>query len=230
MRLKLLPFIVLTLAIAFTAGDSYAKKKPVMGVDEFRNDTHAGWWRSGVGSELAGMLTNELGSMGAFKMVERKKIESVLREQDLGASGRVRKGTAAKIGNLTGAQYLVMATVSAYEEDTSTRGGGISFGGISLGGSKQKAYIAVDLRVVNTTTGDVDFIRTVDVHPIVDRFSFGGGVLMYLGGSKALRFHSPHLVNFEVVSESTIPRGGNPCVSHVLAAAIKGSCHTENRA
>ena len=43
-------------------------------------------------------------------------------------------GTGAKIGKLTGAQYLVTGTVTAYEEETSSTGGGISFGGVSLGG------------------------------------------------------------------------------------------------
>ena len=162
MKHKSLVAIIFLSALVLTASQSLAGKKPTMGVDEFKNDTSAGWWHSGVGRELAGMLTNELGTTGKFKMVERKKLSSVLREQDLGASGRVRKGTAAKIGRLTGAKYLVMATVTSYEEDTSSRGGGISFGGFSIGGNKGKAYIAVDLRVVNTTTGDVEFFRTVE--------------------------------------------------------------------
>lgn len=162
MKARLFLQILLVFAVAVTASAAFAGGKPTMGVDEFRNDTTASWWRRGVGRELAGMLTNELGSTGKFKMVERKKLNSVLREQDLGASGRVRKGTAAKIGKLTGAKYLVMATVTSYEEDTSTRGGGLSFRGFSIGGSKKKAYIAIDLRVVNTTTGEVDFFRTIE--------------------------------------------------------------------
>jgi curli biogenesis system outer membrane secretion channel CsgG len=108
------------------------------------------------------MLSNELVATGRFKVVERSKLESVLEEQNLGASGRVRQGTSAKIGQLTGAQYLVMGTVTAYEEDVASTGGGISIKGISLGGSKQNAYLAVDIRVVNTETGEVDFVRTIE--------------------------------------------------------------------
>lgn len=153
-------FSLLTILVS-TSGVE-ARKKPVLAVDEFKNDTNAWWWRGGTGRDLAGMLTNELAAGGEFKMVERKRIDSVLKEQNLGASGRIRKGTAAKIGNLTGAKYLVMGTVTSFEEDTSTRGGGLSFGGFSIGGSKKKAYLAVDIRVVNTSTGDVDFVRTVE--------------------------------------------------------------------
>ena len=91
-----------------------AKDKPVLGVIEFKNESGAGWWRGGVGWELAGMLTNELSATNAFRVVERSKLENVLEEQDLAASGRVKAGTGARIGQLTGAQYLVAGTVTSY--------------------------------------------------------------------------------------------------------------------
>jgi curli biogenesis system outer membrane secretion channel CsgG len=108
------------------------------------------------------MLSNELAATGKFRIVERSKLEAVMEEQNLGASGRVRSGTGAKIGQLTGAQYLIMGTVTAYEEDVASTGGGISFKGISLGGKKENAYLAVDIRVVNTDTGEVDYVRTIE--------------------------------------------------------------------
>lgn len=166
-------FVVATLALAGVgfAGLALAQGgKPSVGVSEFKNETNAGWWSGGVGWELSGMLSNELSSTGSFRVVERAKLESVLEEQNLGASGRVRSGTGADIGKLTGAQYLVYGTVSAYEENTASTGGGISFKGISLGGKKSEAYVAVDIRVVNTTTGEVDYSRTVEGR------TSGGGV------------------------------------------------------
>ena len=145
-------------------------KRPVMAVDQFKNTSGAGWWRGGMGWELAGALSNELGANGKFKMVERKRLQSVIGEQDLAASGRIRKGTGAKIGQITGAQFLVMGTVTAYEEEVSGGGGGIRIGPVSLGGKKEEAYIAVDLRVVDTTTGDIVASRTVEAR------SSGGGI------------------------------------------------------
>ena len=134
------------------AGSAFAKDRAVVAVLDFTNETQAAWWQSDVGRELGGMLANELVSTGAFKVVERQKLDSVLGEQDLGASGRVSKSTAAKMGQITGAQYLVTGNVAAYEENTSSTGGGIGFKGISLGGKSSKAYLAIDLRVVNATT------------------------------------------------------------------------------
>lgn len=153
-------------------------QKPSIGVAEFKNESGAGWWRGGVGWELSGMLANELAATGDFNVVERSKLESVLAEQDLGASGRVSSSTSARIGKLTGAQYLVMGTVTSYEEGTSSKGGGIAFKGISLGGKKSKAYIAVDIRVVNSTTGEIDFVRTIEG----EAKSGGMSVGLYRGG------------------------------------------------
>jgi curli biogenesis system outer membrane secretion channel CsgG len=131
MRIRTFAFasILLLLTTAAFAGD-----RPSLGVSEFKNDTTASWWYGGAGSDLAAMLTNELAAMDKFKMVERAKLDAVLDEQDLADSGRISKSTGAKIGKLTGAKYLVFATVSAFESDVKGTGGGLSFRGISVGG------------------------------------------------------------------------------------------------
>ena len=149
------------LAIALTSVAAFAAD-PAVGVAEFRNDSGAAWWRGGVGNDLAGMLSNELASTGKFRVVERKKLQGVIDEQDLSEAGRVSKATRVKSGKLTGAKYLVYATVTSYEENVKGGGGGISFRGINVGGKKNEAYIAVDLRVVDTTTGDIAFSRSVE--------------------------------------------------------------------
>lgn len=174
--------IVVALALwgALAADAAMAQRggKPVVAVAEFKNESGAGWWRGGVGWELSGMLSNELAATGDFKVVERSKIEDVLSEQNLAASGRVSAGTGAKIGKLTGAQYLIAGTVTAYEEETASTGGGISFGGVSLGGKSEKAYLAVDLRVINATTGEIEFVRTIEGNAKGGGMSIG----LYRGG------------------------------------------------
>lgn len=165
------------IALMFIAGTALAAK-PSIGVAEFTNETSAGWWYGGVGRDLAGMLANELAGTGKFKVVEREKLDKVLDEQDLADSGRISKSSGAKIGKLTGAQYLVVATLSAFETDVKGTGGGVSFRGISVGGKKEDAYMAVDLRVIDTTTGEVSYTRTVEA-----RASSGGlSVGVYRGG------------------------------------------------
>jgi len=217
MRTKTLFIILLTLI----AGSALAEK-PSLGVAEFRNDTSAGWWSGGVGRELAGMLTNELASTGKFKMVEREKLDAVLEEQDLADSGRISKKSGAKIGKLTGAKYLVVATLSSFENDVKGTGGGVSFRGISVGGKKEDAYLAVDLRVVDTTTGEVEYTRSVEA-----RASSGGlNVGLYRGG------FGGNLGKYEKTPTGKAIRAVIMEISEYLACAMvdKGDCLAEYQA
>jgi TolB-like protein len=54
------------------------------------------------------MLTTEFAMNGQLRVVDRSRIAELLKEQDLGASGRVDAATAAKIGKVVGAKYMVM--------------------------------------------------------------------------------------------------------------------------
>jgi curli biogenesis system outer membrane secretion channel CsgG len=54
------------------------------------------------------MLTTELAQNPALRVVDRSNIKNLMTEQDLGASGRVDAGTAARLGKLVGARYMVM--------------------------------------------------------------------------------------------------------------------------
>ncbi|HMK65740.1 MAG TPA: CsgG/HfaB family protein, partial [Thermodesulfobacteriota bacterium] len=121
---KSLLFLVLGI-LAIPLSLSWAAEKPRIGVLRFTNQTHAGWWSGNMGYELQDMLASELASTKAFSVLERKEINAVLGEQDLGASGRVDPKTRAKIGKIKGAEFLVAGTVSAFEENTSGTGGGI---------------------------------------------------------------------------------------------------------
>jgi len=160
---------------------SFAAEKPRIGVLRFTNDTHAGWWTASVGRELQDMLASELVSTKAFQVLERKEIDSVLGEQNLGASGRVDKTTKAKMGKIKGAKYLVAGTVSAFEESTSGTGAGIGISGFSIGGKKEKAYMAVDLKVIDTTTGEIVDARTVEASSSSGGLNLGGHVGAFHG-------------------------------------------------
>ncbi|HYI10971.1 MAG TPA: CsgG/HfaB family protein [Thermoanaerobaculia bacterium] len=173
MRTKFLVFTV----VLFIAGSAFAAR-PVLGVSEFKNETSVSWWNAEVARDLTDMLTNELAATNKFKIVERAKLDKVLDEQDLADSGRIKKSTGAKIGQLTGAQYLVVASVTSFETNTRGTGGGVSFRGISVGGKKEDAYLSVDLRVIDTTTGEIEFSRSIE-----GRASSGGlSVGLYRGG------------------------------------------------
>jgi curli biogenesis system outer membrane secretion channel CsgG len=162
MKKLLMSFLALSLLLTLISQPLAAKDKIRLGVLRFTNQTAAGWWSGSVASDLQDMLASELVSTKAFSVLERKEIDAVLGEQDLSASGRVSSKTKVQMKKLKGAQYLVAATVSAYEENTSGKKGGVRFKGLSLGGGKDKAYIAVDLKVINTETGEITDARTIE--------------------------------------------------------------------
>lgn len=57
---------------------------------------------------IAGMLISELSRNPAARIVERENIQRLVDEQNLGADGRVDAATAAKIGKIVGARYMIM--------------------------------------------------------------------------------------------------------------------------
>jgi len=59
---------------------------------------------------LQQMLTDEFAVNPALRVVDRSQIKQLLAEQDLGASGRVEANTAAKVGKLVGARYMVLGS------------------------------------------------------------------------------------------------------------------------
>ena len=182
----LLAVIAVFASLSFIAA-AVAAEKPRIGILRFTNHTHASWWHVTSGEELQDMLIAELASAKAFSVLERKELDAVISEQKLGASGLVNKNTVTKIGNLTGAKYLVAATVSAFEEGTSGDKGGVSLRGVSLGGEKGKAYIAVDLKVIDVETGEIADTRTVEATSQSTGFRVGLNAFGFSGdyGKKA---------------------------------------------
>lgn len=155
-------FVAACLVFAALAVSVEAQDKPRLGVLRFTNQTSAGWWSAAVGSELSDMLASELVSTGSFSVLERREIEAVLGEQDLGATGRIDQATRAKMGKIKGAEFLVAGTVSSYEERIGGGGGGVAYRGVRLGGKKDRVYIAVDLKVIDTETGEIVDARTIE--------------------------------------------------------------------
>lgn len=161
MKKNILIFLLVVFVISIGTLNA-ADEKPRIGVLRFTNHVAGiGWWNSRVADELQDLLAAELVSAGAFQVLERNEINAVFSEQDLSESGRVDKATKVKMKKLKGAQYLIAGTVSAYEA-SSAKGGKIGYKGLSLGGSKEKTYIAVDVKVIDTETGEIYDARTIE--------------------------------------------------------------------
>lgn len=133
----------------------YKGLKQAIGCKKFDNE--AGWhgeWE--LGDNLSIMLESALYDTGRFVIVEREKLTDVIAEQDLVASGRAAPAKkVAETGKIRAARYIGTGAVTEVEEGQSGGGGGISFKGISLGGSKAQAQVTVIVKLIDTTTSEI---------------------------------------------------------------------------
>lgn len=143
--------------------------RPTVSVPDFKNTVTqpAWWWQGPVATDLAAALANELAATGTLQVVERNKIGAVLSEQELAELGLVRRGpTAASKGNLTGARYIVLGTVTSYDSNVEEKSSGSNFGLLGFGKNQQqletKDYVAIDVRIVDSSTGEIVGQRTVE--------------------------------------------------------------------
>ncbi len=142
--------------------ESYNGPKARVAVTKF--DVKAAKAGYEIGDGLAEMLTTELFNTNRFIVLERRELHDVIKEQDLGASGRVRPNAAAPIGQIEGAELLVVGAVTAFEPNYRGGGGGLVIPGLPIGlgvGGKQ-AYMAIDLRVIDTRTSRILAATTVE--------------------------------------------------------------------
>jgi len=168
--------------LATLCSNAFAGDKPRIGVIRFTSNTHASWWHGGTGSELQDMLIAELASTEAFSILERKELDKVIGELKLGESGLVDERTKSQLGKLKGAKYLIAGTVSSFEENTSGSDAGVSFMGVSVGGKKVTAYLAVDVKLIDVETGEIVESKTIEANSSGGGLRVSGSVLGMSGG------------------------------------------------
>lgn len=118
-------------ALAQRAGDT----RPGLAVFPFHNGGSYGQDKENFDAlevGIAGMLISELSANPAARVVERETLQRLIEEQNLGAQGRVTPETAAKIGKLIGARYVVVGNFIDFYGD-----------------------FRVDVRLVNVETSEI---------------------------------------------------------------------------
>lgn len=112
---KQITFLLSLLVLAGAA--AHAKPPEVLTVAVFDFDSKDEAVRD-LGPKVAAMLNANLSAQPKIITVERAELEKVLSEQELGLSGAVSSESAAKVGQLTGAQVLVTGRVFKVESQT----------------------------------------------------------------------------------------------------------------
>lgn len=155
--------------------------KPItVAVRKVKDQANASWWKPSFEEKLAGMLSTELTNSGHFTVLERDNAAMSELKKEL-VMGGVNKKTAPKKNNLTGAKYIIVASLTDFNEAGSKGGGNsVGFGGFGFGKKKEakEFYVSFDLKVLNTSTGAIAFSRTIEGVAKEEKSgsSFSGGV------------------------------------------------------
>jgi curli biogenesis system outer membrane secretion channel CsgG len=142
-------------------------------------------WKIGEG--LTEMLTSELFKTGRFIMVERAALADIVKEQELGQTGLVRKETVAKVGELLGAQLLIAGAVTEFEAQSRGGGGGVAVRGFALNLQTSSAHIAVDARLVDASTAQILSSVNADASAQSTGLGFGANIRGVAFGSDAFQ-------------------------------------------
>ncbi|WP_321515975.1 CsgG/HfaB family protein [Marinifilum fragile] len=142
------------MAFKISAQQPQIKKRIAVFVFEDKTDKSWRWWNNkGVGDGVSDMLTTALVKSGNYRVMERAEIDRILNEQDFGQSGRVTQQSAAKMGQVLGVEIAVIGSVSEFGYKKGETGGAVK--GLGIGVSNQQAVVGVDVRMVNTNTGEI---------------------------------------------------------------------------
>jgi curli biogenesis system outer membrane secretion channel CsgG len=164
------------------------------------------WFNSpyNIGDGIRAMLTTRMAQSNAITLLEREKIDQIMKEQDFTASNRVRQGTGARIGQISGADVNLYGDIVIFGRDDTTKRKtagavvgrlfGTAVGGAVTGFSKEeKAVVGITLRLVDTETGEV--IETAEARGESSRSSkdfsgllggAGAGAGAVVGGSSGM--------------------------------------------
>jgi curli biogenesis system outer membrane secretion channel CsgG len=114
-----------------------------------------------VGRGISDLLVDRLVNDGDYRVIERRDLDKVLKEQNFSNSDRADANTAAKIGRLLGVEAIIVGDITQFgRDDRNTNVGGVmsrwdKYGVGKVGAHKAKAVVAVTARIVDVNTGEI---------------------------------------------------------------------------
>jgi curli biogenesis system outer membrane secretion channel CsgG len=139
--------------------------RPTVAVLDLEFGSVQQWWSGNwdIGKGVADLIVDELVNDGAYRVIERKRLDAILAEQNFSNSERAdpSAATVAQVGKALGVRYLIVGSITKFgTEDKSTKVGGGGWGGGrfgvgSVGTSKGKATVALTMRMIDTSTGEI---------------------------------------------------------------------------
>ncbi|HXI29771.1 MAG TPA: CsgG/HfaB family protein [Vicinamibacterales bacterium] len=146
------------LACVFTialATQSFAQGKIKVAIWEFDNNAaHSYWYWDKMGPAARNIIDTAFSEnkllANKFSVIERDKLNLVLKEQGLAQTGAVDPATAAKVGKILGVKYIILGGIDKFDINN-TKG---AIGRFGVGGNLVQSNATVNLRVVDSTTAE----------------------------------------------------------------------------
>ena len=136
-----------------------------------------------IGRELAVMLTSALVDTNQFIVLERERVDKILREHQITGEALSLKGTGPKLGRLLGVDYLVFGSVTQFSTDE--KGGGVSLGysggeiskliNAAISRQASSGSVGMEIHLVDATTSEVVRKFTVKEKITSSAFDIVGG-------------------------------------------------------
>lgn len=114
-----------------------------------------------VGRGIADMLIDRLTNDGTFRVIERRDLDKILKEQNFSNSDRADNTTAAKIGRILGVDTIIIGDITQFgRDDRNTGAGGAlsrwdKYGIGNVGVHKAKAVVGITARMIDVNTGEI---------------------------------------------------------------------------
>ena len=172
-----------------TGAISQSEKKRVI-VDEFdystvKSSVQAVFnTQADIGKGIRAMLVKRMADANKVVIVERAKVDQLMAEQDRNAGNRVKQGSGARVGRISGADAVLAGDIVVFGRDdkkTNIGGGGFArgpFAGIHVKKEEDKAVVVIDYRLVDAETSEVIATGEARGESIRKSSGFGG-----VGGS-----------------------------------------------
>src|SRR5262245_5108542 len=155
MKFPRLSLVLCLVTLVGMPARSYCQTKVRVAIWEFENHAPQSWWfYNDMGPAARNQIDTEFSEnqdlSSTFTVVERDKLNLVMKEQGLGASGAVDPSTAAKVGKLLGVKYIIMGGIDKFNIQN-TRG---AVNKLGVGGNMAQSQVTINLRIVDTTSGE----------------------------------------------------------------------------
>ncbi|MBI2832911.1 MAG: hypothetical protein HYX76_00615 [Acidobacteria bacterium] len=155
--MKKLAAALLVLALGAVCPSPVAAQGKIrIAIWDFENNAPTSWWfwkdmGPAARNHIDTAMSENSTLSGRFIVIEREKLDLVLKEQGLATAGAVDPQTAAKVGRLLGVKYIVTGGIDKFAIN-STQGRLPTLRG--LGGNVVTAEATVNLRFIDTTTAE----------------------------------------------------------------------------